>query len=260
MLYLADKLGDVIIGLNVVKVPEQTPLSAAKEFYHDDEGESCKVLKNIFDKWAGVSSHKQKYVVAFHHDVSDGIIDQAAAESANLIVLGWKKTNRLQINIGNIAQRVVANAKSHVAILKGDFIKNPKRIVVASDGKNNSRYGLVLARKLALNTNARLTILRVINPDTEEEEKENIKAHLEEIVKSCENIDVGYEIQEKYSEVDTILAKTQESDLTIIGDSSKKIKNKFLSTLPQMVANHSKNPILIIKRYEPSTRYLRFFE
>ena len=260
LLYLADKLGDMIIGLNVVKVPEQTSLSTARDCYDESKSESCKQLKDVFNKWTEVTSHKQKNIIVFDHDISDAIIEQAEKEVANLIVLGWKKENRLQYTIGSISHRILTNAKSHVAVLKGQFIKNPEKIVVAYDGKHNSRYGLALGKRLAFKTDATLKILRVVNPDMDEYEKKEIEENLKEIVKTEEGIRIEYEIKEKYSEIDAILEETKDSDLTIMGDSSKRFKENFLSTLPQKVATHSKNPILIIKRHQPSTKFLRFFE
>lgn len=260
LLYLADRLGDMIIGLNVVKVPEQTALNAARECYHDSKSKDCKILEKVFSEWTEVTSHRQKYVITFDHDVSNAIMEQSEKEKANLIIMGWQRGNRLQYAIGGITHKILTNAKTHIAVLKGHFTKDPKKILVAYDGKHNSRYGLFLGKRLALNTGATLKVLRVINPDTSEEEKKYALEELKEIAEMEENIDVQYELLEKYSPTDAILEATNDSDLTIVGDSSKRFKRNFLSTLPQRVASHSKKPILIIKRYQSSTKYLRFFE
>lgn len=261
LLYLADRLGDVIIGLNVIRVPDQTALTDAREYYHEDKEQEDIVLEKVFDDWAKLTSHKQKYIVDFDHDVSNAILEQSEKEKADLILMGWQRQKRLQYAIGGITYRILTNAKSHVAVLKGHLPQDPKKIVVAYDEtKHNSKYGLLLGKKLALNTGATLKVLRVINPDMEEEEKKKILENLKEASKSKENISIEYHLIEKYSATDAILQESKNSDLTIIGDSSKRFKRNFLSTLPQRVATHSKNPILIIKRYQSATKYLKFFE
>lgn len=260
LLYLADRLGDAIVGLNVVKVPEQMTLSDAMECYHEDGDEGCEVLESIFDDWSQITSKEQKYIVAFDHDIADSIIEQSKKENVNLILMGWQRKARFQYAIGGITYKLLTHSKTHIGILKGHFSKEPSKIVVAYDGKHNSRYALLLGKKLALNTDAVLKVIRIVNPDTNEDEKQEILNDLKEVAKPEKNINIEYELIEKYEVTDVILEETKSSDLTILGDSSKRFKRTILSTLPQRVATHSKTPILIIKRHQPSTKILKYFE
>ena len=260
LLKLADHLGDVIVGLNIIKVPEQVSLSEARECKMSEGDSNCGKIENIFDKWSSISSSEQKYIVAFDHDVSNSIIEQAKNEDANLILMGWKTEDKFQSNMGNIVYKVLKNSQSHIAILKGSYIENPKKIVVAYDGKHNSRYALYLGKKLAINSNALLKVISVVSPDDDVEYKDEVHENLKEAVKCEYNINIEYELIQKYEVTDVILDATRDSDLTILGDSSKRFKKAMLSTVPQRVANHSKNPVLIIKRHQSSNKVLKYFE
>ncbi|MFO7888595.1 MAG: amino acid permease [Eubacteriales bacterium] len=259
LLYIADRLGDCVIGLNVVKVSDQMTLSESKSYYLGDDSD-CQTLENIFENWHSLKSNRQKFITAYAHDIAESIIEQAEVESADLVVMGIQDDKKLHNIVGTIAEKVLLKSKSHIAVLKGSIKEELKSILVAYDGKHNSRYGLYLAKRLALHTGAKIKVLRVLNPDYDVVDKRAIKEEMEEICKVKEKIEIEYRLVEKFSVTDSILEESNEHSLTIVGDSSKRFKRNFLSTIPQRLISHSKSPVLIIKRHQPSTKYLKYFE
>jgi amino acid transporter/nucleotide-binding universal stress UspA family protein len=254
LLKLADYLGDEIVGLHVIKVPDQTALKFAQEAFHEKQIEIDSDFKEEFEKYPVIVGHKRKYITAFDHSVSNSIIEQAEIENVDLVIMGWHESNRFQYSLGDVTNEVLSSLKRHIVILKGYFSDRITKIGVAYNGKDNSVYGLHLAKKLALNTGAKIEIITVISPDEEKERKKKIKEELQSISDSEEVIPITFKILERYSVEDAILEASKCSDLTIIGDSSQRFKISFLGTLPQRVARHSKNPVLIVKKAKPISK------
>ena len=260
LLDLADALGDGVTAINVVKVPGQTDLHAAMEQYEEEKSRTCSLLEKAFEEWVGDGKNNRNYLVAFDHSVSNAVVEQAQLEGTDLIVMGWRRSGRFHSTVGSITYEILAKAKCHLAVLKGRIPENLNRITVAYDGGNNARYGLHLAKKLALKKSADVWLLHVISPDATEEKKRAMKEEMAGLCQEETAVSMHYELVERFSPLDAILEADRHSGLTVVGDSSKRFRNTFLSTIPQQVARHSLNPVLIIKRFEAKRRWLRFFE
>ena len=254
LLRLADCLGDEIVGLHVIKVPDQTALKFAQEAFHEKKIEMDSHFKEEFEKYPAIIGHKRKYITAFDHSVSNSIIEQAEMENVDLVIMGWHESNRFQYSLGDVTNDVLSSLKRHIVLLKGYLSSKTNKIVVAYNGKDNSVYGLHLAKKLALNTGAKIEIITIVSPDEDTERKKEITEKLQAICRSEELISITFQVLERYSVDDTILEASNDSDLTIVGDSSQRFKISFLGTLPQRIARHSKNPVLVVKMSKPISK------
>lgn len=254
LLRLADNIGDEIIGLNVVRIPKQTSLTAARDAFHDKKNIMENLLKEKFDEFPIIVGHEREYIIAFDHNIANSIIEQAEIENVDFIVLGWHEVNRLHFSMGNVATKVLALAKNNIVMLNGYFPAKIEKIVVAYNGKENSRYGLTLAKRLAMNTGVKIHILRVIKPGAQEEEKIKIISELEQIVKDSKENSISYEVKEHYSAEGGILGSIGKDDLLIIGDSSQRFKISLLGMLPYNIAKRSNRPVLIVKGHKPLSR------
>lgn len=254
LLRLADCLGDEIVGLHVIRVPDQTALKFAQEAFHGKKIEMESHFKEEFKKYPVILGHKRKYITAFDHSVSNSIIEQAELENADLVIMGWHESNRFQYSLGDVTNDVLSLLKRHILLLKGYLSDRFTKIVVAYNGKDNSVYGLHLAKKLAANTGAKIEIITIVSPDEDIGRKKEIAEKLDALCKSEEHISISFKMLERYSAADAILEASNDSDLTVIGDSSQRFKVSFLGTLPQRVARHSKNPVLVVKMSKPISK------
>jgi amino acid transporter/nucleotide-binding universal stress UspA family protein len=254
LLKLADCLGDEIVGLHVIKVPDQTTLTFAQEAFHNKKIEIDSHFKEEFEQYPVILRHKRKYITAFDHSVSNSIIEQAEVENVDLVIMGWHESNRFQYSLGDVANEVLSSLKHHIVLLKGYLVNKITKILVAYNGKDNSVYGLHLAKKLAINTGAKIEIITIVSPDEDKDRKTEISENLRAISKSEEMISISFKMLERYSVEDAILEASNNADLTVIGDSSQRFKVSFLGTLPQRVARHSRNPVLIVKRSKPISK------
>lgn len=251
LLELADNLGDEIIGLNVMQIPKQTSLTAARDAFHANKNMMEHLLKEKFDDFPIIVGHEREYIIAFDHSVANSIIEQAEIENVDFIVIGWHEMNRLHFSMGNVASKVLAGAKNNIVMLNGYFPKEIEKIIVAYNGKENSKYGITLAKRLAQNTGAKIHILRVIKPNIQEEKKRKIISELEQIIKELKENTISYEVKEHYSAENGILGSIGQDDLLIIGDSSQRFRVSLLGMLPYNVAKRSQRPVLIVKKHKP---------
>ncbi len=254
LLQLADNIGDEIIGLNVIRIPNQTSLTAARDAFHANKNIMENILKEKFDDFPIIVGHKREYIIAFDHSVANSIIEQAEIENVDFIAIGWHEVNRLHPSMGNVANKVLALAKNNIVMLNGYFPKKIEKIIVAYNSKDNSRYGLILAKRLSKNTGAKIHILRVIKPNAEEEKKRKIRSELKQIIEDEKTQLISYEVKEHYSVESAILGSIGQDDLLIIGDSSQRFNISLLGMLPYNIAKRSNRPVLIVKGYKPLSR------
>ncbi|MBP2030903.1 amino acid transporter/nucleotide-binding universal stress UspA family protein [Methanohalophilus levihalophilus] len=254
LLNLADWLGDDIIGLHVAKVPQQTSLNAAQEAYHKRGKEIKHLLQEEFEQFPALSGHKREFIIAFDHSVSNSIVEQANMENVDIIVMGWHGHNRFSYSLGDVTNEVLSFSKSHIILLKGYLPEKIKRIVVTYDGKDNSSYGVYLAKKLAISTGASIQVVNIAHPEKEPIDKSKLIADLNKIIGDDDRVFVTYEFIERFSIADGILEFGNNGDLLIIGDSGQRFKVSLLGKLSQKITKHSASPVLIVRTAKPISR------
>ena len=254
LLKLADLLGDEIICLHVIEVPNQTSLKVAQEAYHEKQIEMDYRFQEDFEHYPVKFGNKREYIIAFDHRISNSIIEQAEIENADIIIMGWHESKRFKYSFGDVTNDVLVSSKSQIALLKGHLPDSIKKILVAYNGRENSVHGLSLAKKIAANTGASMKIISIVSPDEDPDKKEKVYEELEDLVKKIPSIPVSFKILEKYSIEDAILEVSNGYDLTIIGDSSERFKISLLGTLSQRIARHSRKPVMIVKKSKPISK------
>jgi amino acid transporter/nucleotide-binding universal stress UspA family protein len=254
LLKLADLLGNEILCLHVVEVPNQTTLTVAQEAYHDKQIDMDFRFREYFEQYPAKFGNKREYIVAFDHEISNSIIEQAEVENADIIIMGWHESNMFKYSFGDVTNDVLLFSKSQIALLKGHLPENIRKILVAYNGKENSVHGLSLAKKIATNTGASIRIISIVSPDEAPEQKAKMTEELEDLVKKIPSIPVSFKLLERYSIEDSILEVSNGYDLTIIGDSSERFKISLLGTLSQRIARHSRKPVMIVKKSKPISK------
>lgn len=253
LLKLADFMGNDIICLHVIEVPDQTTLKLAQGAYHEKKIEANCHFKEEFESYPAILGHKKEYIAAFDHSISNSILEQAEIEKADMILMGWHEPKRIQYPLG-VTNHILLSSKIPIALLKGRLPNNINKILVGYNGKENSIYGFYLAKNLASNTGAEIEILSIVNPDETYETRQKIIDEIELLIEKIGSIPVSFRVLEKYSIEDALLEASDNSDLTIIGDSSERFKISLLGTLSQRVAKHSKKPIVIVKKSKPISK------
>ncbi|MCQ6961994.1 amino acid permease [Methanolobus chelungpuianus] len=251
LLYLADNLGDEVIGLSVIKVPQQTSLTAAREAFHEKRLAIDGVLKERFEQFPTIVGHEREYIIAFDHSITNSIMEQAEIEKVDFMIIGWHETNRFHPSMGTIANKVLSFAKNNMVVLNGYLPPKIGRIVIAYNGKENSQYGLHLARRLSKSTGAPLHVLRVMKTHLREELKGSIMQDMEELARDDSLVTIVPHVKEHFSAENAILDFLCDDDLLIIGDSSGRFKFSLIGNLPYVLAKRYKGPVMIVRKHKP---------
>ena len=264
LLRLANGLGDVIIGLNIIKVASQTELWLAKEKRFAEKNEKCQKLKIKFEEIMldnntdYVEGIKQKisYLIVFAHQIAGAISEQADNEDVDLIIMGWKGKKTSRLSIKNVTNRVLKQSRKHIAVLSGDLPEQINEITVSYKGGPNSEYGFYLAQRLALGSGAKIKILKIVKSSLSQEEKRKVLTELKKELKNKFDYDnnISYEILFASSVIAGMLTAAKKTDLMIVGDSLKRFKKSYLGDLSRKIIKKTDNPILIVKRYRPISK------
>ena len=254
LLRMADHIGDETIGLNVVDVPDQMGLKEARERHIEELDEDFQELDETFRDYFGSTEREQRYLIVFDHSISDAILEQSERESADLILMGWQKQKRFGKGMGGITKRVMHQAGSSKAVLRGHYPEDIDLISVAYDGKRNSRYGLQIARRISGKTGVRVRVFHIVSPDASENKKESCRQEMRELAADEEECTIECEIEERFSVSDTILEEAGKADLTVIGDSLRRFSLSHIGNRAARIARHSDDNLLIVKKYQPLSK------
>lgn len=265
LLRLAESLGNKITLLNVIKVPYQTGLSAAREKHIENYDERYKVIKKKLDDYIiecidetkCIGSVKKKYghILLYGRMTVAGILNQMKEEAADLIIMDTPKKKKSE---KYIIKKLMTTAQNHAAVLNGHYPENLKSITVAYNGKSNSAYAVFLAKKLALSTGTKIEILRIVDKKLGEKKKNEIIEDLNEIISDSKDLDIKVNLIESgYKSEDMteiLIKKCNENNLTIMGGSTSRLKLSYLGPVTTKVINKTKNPVLIVKLHKPISR------
>lgn len=164
--------------------------------------------------------------------------------------------------------------------MDGSTVQAVKNILVATDFSKKSDFALTRALEIAKKFNAKITLLNVIQKNrtdnfiddtlkkllpkglwiTTEEYKQTL---LQEKTQAMwkHNVEINYATISKGKPAQAILhyAKKNKIDLLIIGAHGKySIRDTFVGTTAEYIANHTKCPVLIIKN-KPINSYKKIF-
>ncbi|MBP1909245.1 universal stress protein [Methanolobus bombayensis] len=116
---------------------------------------------------------------------------------------------------------------------------------------DNSNYGLYLSKRLSKNTGAELHVIRVIQPDIDNEMHELIEDDLEKVSEDKSIYGISTHLIENISVENAIQDFLEKDDILVIGDSGRRFSFSLIGDLPCVLAKSHKGPVLIIKKHRP---------
>lgn len=174
-----------------------------------------------------------------------------------MVLLGWpSKTQKLVIP-HNIIKEVMVSAHQDVGVLRDSGMNDLKNILVPVGTGPNARLALQLTSYLAVQDGVRVTALRLMPEDVDDEKKEDHILHLQEIIEE-ELSEVPPYLRLKTvacpSVVEGILSETETHnyDLMIIGASEQVFSPKYIfGALNDALIEEVTCSMLIVRRFEP---------
>ena len=251
-----------INALNIVEIPEQTPLdfiSEDKDLLHERRKNQQDMLKLAveFGEKKGIIINPQVY---YSRDKFKTIQNTIKTQDINFLLLGWYGSISAANIYNSFVKKLVRSAECPVGVLKGEVAEgSTRRILVPYRGSEHAYYGVEIAKRLASNyEDGKVSILRIINDsDNIEEEREKAKEDIKGLVTPEANLEIKVIVEDKV--VDGILAESskEEYDLMILGASKKwRVKDMLFGSIPDIVAERSSIPVLMVRWYNEKIKQI----
>ena len=250
---LAGDRGAEVLPLRVVTLPEQVPLR---------EGEKiAREIESLFS-WSlageDTGSVSLTPITRIARTVSQGIIDTAAEEKCDLILLSWEGYTETKGPIlGRILDPVVENAPCDVVLVKGDTLTKLDTILVPTSGGPHAPIATQIALRLARLYGAQVTVLYVCREGATAEDRQHGLEMIAHTVRGLETDDlIKPKVIVASGVVSGILEEAKRYDLMMLGASEESLFDRFLfGTVPERIARKSMVPVMIAKRQAPLPQF-----
>lgn len=144
-----------IVALRVVRVPDDISLSEGAGEAVDSRADLDEISDLITDKRI-----EFKPLVRVAHRVSEGIVESAAAEKADLLILPWKGCASAEtLLFGRTIDRLVDAPPCNLLVARVSKLASWKKILLPVRGGPFAEFALQIAEQLALSLGAAITVL-----------------------------------------------------------------------------------------------------
>jgi amino acid transporter/nucleotide-binding universal stress UspA family protein len=250
----------VIVGLDVVVVPQQTPLDSVEmQLAQEKSPQQNSRLAKMAQQGAelGVPVRPLRRAA---RAVESGVLAVAEARpSVDLILLSWQGPLSAGRIYGSPSKEVLQKAQCDVAVLHDRSLSDDlQKILVPASGGPHARLGLQIAADITRSDEAELTLLRIVRPseeiDTDAEELG--LRRLAENVLGESGPSVRTRVVAHAAVVDGILEEARSGgyDLVIIGASNEwAVKSLLVGAVPDAIADRAPCSVLLVRRHEISS-------
>jgi nucleotide-binding universal stress UspA family protein len=246
-----------IIALRIVTAPGGMSLDEARHYILPmrEQYEGALAQAADYAREAGLPLSTELEVA---REAAKGILDYARnLPDLGLILLGWcGEVSRRRVR-RSINQAIVSQAQTNVAVLRlrESGLGSLRRVLLPVGWGPHARLGLRLAERLAYNTRAAVTVLRVL-PMSGEVDWEGERAALVTLLQEeAPGLRYGTELRlaREPAAVPAILAEAQREpyDLIIVGASDEWwVRTWLFGAIPDQVAERAPCSVLLVRQQE----------
>jgi uncharacterized hydrophobic protein (TIGR00271 family) len=240
---LAQSQGGDVLALQVVVVPESAPLEAGRR-----RAQAGRALLERALALANEESLPIQTMTRVARNVAQAILDAAAEEGADLILLGWQGSTRARTaSLGPVLDNVLRDAHCDVLITRGETGGSPQKILVATAGGPHAQAAARLALWLAEAGEAKVTLLTIQPGSATPQQMEESQRRL---AQTLEGLSPEHAPEQKVvlapGVVEGIVEEAQEYDLVLLGISEDNILDRLVfGSVPLQVAARVPATILV---------------
>jgi nucleotide-binding universal stress UspA family protein len=248
--------GGTLTALSIVEVPEGMPLSQGATRARQARRLLQRVLEFVPP---GVDL---RTVVRIGRRASEGIVELAAEEEADLVLFGWGGPLRRQRGAGEAVfsttiDQVVREPSCDIAVVKQRGVSDVRRIVAPVRGGPHAELALRFAAALARSFGSEVEVLHVIPPGLDPVIRSQAERALSALVRK-HAADVGMtRLMEGGSVSAAILEEANQAQLVVMGATvaaADGLGGPLFGVLPETVAQQAHPTVIVVKTREAPTR------
>ncbi len=243
--------------LNILKIPEQTPLDLAK--YREKTVDKRKKVYQEMLSLATEFGEKEEIVInpriMYSRERRKTIENFIKNEKINFLLLGWHDPMNV-VNIYNsLVKDLIRNAPCPVGVLKDRGVEKLENILVPYRGSEHAYWGVKVASEFIKNTEGKVTVLRIVKPGIDPEEEKKVAQ--EEIKELMDNNNIEIKVVFADQVVNGILSEAANNDYDIVFMGASKewtLKNMLFGSIPDIVAEELDISILMLRSFDQEVK------
>ncbi|MFB6267184.1 MAG: amino acid permease [Halodesulfurarchaeum sp.] len=246
-----------ILVMNIVTLPEQTPLSRGYQ-YVDERREILESAREFAeDREVPVSG-----TIRIAHHPGDAILNTIEQEDADAVLMGWSGSGsrRRDIVLGSTVDEVVREAKCDVLVesIGGKPDGDLSSILVPTAGGPHAEFAADVTAAIARSESATVTLVHVVGPDAGASRRQEAAELLQETRRGFGDLDVETEVLSGQDVVETVVEETGAHDLVVLGATREGLLQELLfGAIPEGIATRSRTTVIMAKRHLGITSRLR---
>ncbi|WP_437666572.1 cation:proton antiporter domain-containing protein [Sorangium sp. So ce1182] len=190
---------------------------------------------------------------------SHDICNVADVKQADLVLVGWHKPLLSQTVLGGTVYEVMRSARTDVGVLVDRGLAAVRKLLVPFHGTAHDRAALALARRLAQQVGAHVTILHVVNPKRRADDALGAQETVDEVFEGEEGgalrkSKVTLKVVEHDSPADAALEEAGRGyDLVLVGVGSEwGLAQRRFGIRAENIIQGCPTSLLVVRCYEPA--------
>ncbi|HTN85203.1 MAG TPA: cation:proton antiporter [Sorangium sp.] len=190
---------------------------------------------------------------------SHDICNVADVKQADLVLVGWHKPLLSQTVLGGTVYEVMRGARTEVGVLIDRGLAAIRKLLVPFHGTAHDKAALALARRLAQQVGADVTILHVVNPKRRSDDALGAQEMVDEVFEGEEDGElrkskVTLKVVEHDSPADAALEEAGRGyDLVLVGVGSEwGLAQRRFGIRAEHIIQGCPTSLLVVRRYEPA--------
>ncbi|WP_437838921.1 cation:proton antiporter domain-containing protein [Sorangium sp. So ce1153] len=190
---------------------------------------------------------------------SHDICNVADVKQADLVLVGWHKPLLSQTVLGGTVYEVMRGARTDVGVLIDRGLAAIRKLLVPFHGTAHDKAALALARRLAQQVGADVTILHVVNPKRRSDDALGAQEMVDEVFEGQEDgalrkSKVTLKVVEHDSPADAALEEAKHGyDLVLVGVGSEwGLAQRRFGIRAEHIIQGCPTSLLVVRRYEPA--------
>jgi len=254
---LAAQEGGEVLVMNIITLPEQTPLSRGYQYVENRREILEQARTHADDRGVPFSG-----TIRIAHHPGDAIINTVEQHDSDAVLMGWSGTGsrRRDIVLGSTVDEVVREASCDVLVesIGREADGRVESILLPTAGGPHAAFAAQVATAIARTEDATVTVLHVVGSDPDPVARGEAETLVAETAALFDDVATQTAVLEADDVVGTVVEETGDHDLTVIGATREGLLQELIfGAIPETIAKRAQNTVIMAKRQRGITSRVR---